>query len=165
ELLAAHRAEPFRDEVFGRFAKADGCPPEIRAEAERVLVALSPAERAILGGAAIADVVGKKPLSHRYEERAWIRRALTAGRLSTADLLRHARPSVGGLRLVGDLIADPPPAFDAGEARATLSDMVRHTLGTDQDAWILAIRMLDEFDGPVAALLATAAAVLGSEAR
>ncbi|GIG66368.1 hypothetical protein [Phytomonospora endophytica] len=165
EILAAHREEPFRDDVFGRFAHVDDCPADIRAESERVLVGLSPAERAILGGAESGAVVGKNPLSHRYEERAWIRRALTAGRLSTTDLLLHARPAVGALRLIGELIEDPPPAFDAARARATLSDMVRHTLGTDQDAWILAVRLLDEFDGPVAALLATAATVMGTEGR
>lgn len=165
EILAAHRDEPFADEVFGRLAHVDDCPPEVRAEAERVLVALSPAERSILNGADVAEVIGRKPLADRHEERAWIRRALSAGRLSTSDLLAYARPAVAALALIGDLIESPPPAFDPERARATLSDMVRHTLGTDQGAWILAMRLIGEFDGPVAELLATAATVMGTETR
>ncbi|MEV0645230.1 hypothetical protein AB0I28_08190 [Phytomonospora sp. NPDC050363] len=165
EIIAAHRAEPLPDEVFGRLGHAHGRPPEFAAEAERVLVAHTRTERALMDGADIAAVLADNPLGERRDQVAWVSRAFTASRVTVGDLLGHATPAYEALTVVARLIAGLPPGAAAEQARATLSDMVRDTIGTDPEAWVFALRLLGDFGGTVAELLTTAAAVVGEDDR
>ncbi|UGQ12811.1 hypothetical protein LO772_04090 [Yinghuangia sp. ASG 101] len=133
-LLRGHAADPLGHALHVALARQPDCPTRLLLD---------------LLAAGLPDA----------RESAWLDAALAAGRLTPHDLLTHARPAAGSLAL---LLADthherrsrwptpaPPP---------DVRGLFHARLGTDTDAWAVAVRLLPEFHGSITELLTTATA-------
>ncbi|MFF4695951.1 hypothetical protein [Streptomyces chattanoogensis] len=132
----------------------------IRAHAEdplptallRVLVDKRDCPRALFL-ACLADV-------HLTSREWWVGTALRWGSLTPEDLVQHARPAAA-------VVAYPSHRYvrlDESawiQARAEARKLAREHLGTNVEAWAVALRLLPEFHGTVPELMATSGAVAG----
>ncbi|MEV0373978.1 hypothetical protein AB0I10_29940 [Streptomyces sp. NPDC050636] len=90
----------------------------------------------------------------------WIRRALRRGPLTPEDLLQCAHPAAS----VAAYPSNPYVRLDKGawsQAHAEVRKLAREHLGSNVEAWAVALRLLPEFHGTVPELIATAGAVAG----
>jgi len=109
----------------------------------------NPPEFAALdSGAPLAEVIAAYPPRDLDVARAWMSIALTTGRITLADLLRHGRPPA----LVLAVAQLSHPVDRLPPLRELAGDLT-------SEAVLLALEMLGGFDGTVPELLATARAV------
>ncbi|MFG2208869.1 hypothetical protein [Streptomyces sp. NPDC048638] len=90
----------------------------------------------------------------------WVRWSLGWGPLTPEDLVQCAQPAA----TVAAYPSNPYLRIDKGawtQARAEARQMAREHLGSNVEAWVVALRLLPEFHGTVPELLATAGAVAG----
>ncbi|MGW9209296.1 hypothetical protein ACWGR4_20200 [Embleya sp. NPDC055664] len=142
ELIRAHRTTSLPAALHARLAELPDCPNEL-------LIAL------------LAEGL---PQSSR-DDRPWLHAALAAGRLTGADVLDHARPAAVALSiLAGTDGRTSPDRWASGAPRARAYLLADRYLGTDVEAWIVALRLFPDFTGTIPELLATAGAVTGDRA-
>ncbi|MGW1989193.1 hypothetical protein [Embleya sp. NPDC001921] len=142
ELIRSHRAAALPLVLHDRLAEAPDCPHEL-------LVAM----------------LARGLAARSREERPWLHEALAAGRVSGADLLRHAHPAPVVLSVLAGTDARTLPEWWAsGAPRAEANALVEEFLGADVEAWIVAMRLFPEFTGTIPELLATARAVAADPA-
>ncbi len=133
ELLATHVTEPLPAPLLAALAEAADCPYEL------LLAALAARE-----------------FPPRAEGMDWLPATLDEGRLTTADLLRHARPAaaVFGFLTATDVNRLPHRPRWRPPYREALALVRRHL--TDAPAWAAAIDLLPEFPGTLAELIRAA---------
>ncbi|MDH6115027.1 hypothetical protein P3T36_007316 [Kitasatospora sp. MAP12-15] len=139
QLIRAHRSEPLSESLLTALAAVPDCPRELLLEALRA-----------------------QPLPPRAQGAEWLPRALNGGRLTTADVLRHAHPAPAVLAFLTATDFNRLPAVPRWRApRREAAELVRDWLGTDPEAWATALQLLPDFTGSLPELLTTTAAVLG----
>ncbi|MGW1373577.1 hypothetical protein ACWD6P_04765 [Streptomyces sp. NPDC002446] len=132
ELVRANADTPLPDGLLAALTERSDCPRELYLE--------------LLRRTALLD-----------ELRPWgLRSPLREGTITTADLLRHLPVAEDLLYFATDA---PPEAWARGLVEAR--KLTRQHLGTDVEAWAVALRLLPGFQGTLPELLATAAAVVG----
>ncbi|OPC78776.1 hypothetical protein B4N89_32005 [Embleya scabrispora] len=142
ELIRAHRTTPLPAALHARLAELPDCPNEL-------LIAL------------LAEGL---PRSNR-DDRPWLHTALVAGRLTGADVMEHARPAAVALSILAGTDGRTSPArWASGAPRARAYLLADRYLGTNVEAWIVALRLFPDFTGTIPELLATADAVTGNRA-
>jgi hypothetical protein len=139
ELVRAHRAAPLPYDLHTALVRQPGCPREL-----------------------LVDLPGRGLPDPGYDGAPpWLDDLLVRGVLTPGDVLAHARPASVVLRLLAGeewrthrsrWAADPPFA----EVRAPFAA----ALGTDIEAWTVALRLLPGFAGSVPELLTTATAAV-----
>ncbi|WP_436789101.1 hypothetical protein [Yinghuangia sp. YIM S10712] len=140
-LLRSHRTDPFPRALHVSLAEQPDCPRPLLLD----LLAV---------GVSTATV-----------QSPWLDDALAQGRLTPVDVLAHAQPAVATLDLlVGDGFRDRRIRWKTATAHPSTRDLFRARLGTNPDAWAVAVRLLPEFVGSISALLTTAAAATRTEA-
>lgn len=161
EIRKAHRRRPFTDRSFALLAEQDGCPPELRREAEATLSAGGLTRP----GRWPTPVAWADPRPSRWRTTAeeLVASNIAAGRTPVADLLTGPRANLGaellGLR---DTIA--PDARAARELRDGFAELLGARVGAaDHDAFaVVALRLLPNFEGSLAELVDTAAGAVHS---
>ncbi|MGC0419908.1 hypothetical protein [Embleya sp. AB8] len=138
-LIDAHRRTALPARLHARLAEVPDCPHEL-------LIAL------LAEGLAEPD---------GDDERWWLHEALVRGRLSGADVLRHARPAPVVLSVLAGLDGRTlPERWASGAPRAEAHTLVEEFLGDDAAAWIVALGLFPDFTGTIPELLATARAMV-----
>ncbi|MCP2169462.1 hypothetical protein [Goodfellowiella coeruleoviolacea] len=132
-LLTAHRRTPFTGADLIELAGLDGCPDQIRAQAEDERL------RAALEGAL--------HYSFPFTIRERLRALAAEG---AAELVRLGHPARYVLQA----------ALDHPGARAELDELVRKHLTGNPEAWLLLTRMGPDFAGTVPELLETASVAM-----
>ncbi|MFD5878886.1 hypothetical protein [Streptomyces yangpuensis] len=136
QLLEAHAADPLPVQLLRALAQQPDCPRPL------LLAAL-----------------GAGPV-RRLDDAPWLVAAIEAGRLTPDDIFRHCGPAAEAVSLLAGVHSHWPTAEAASwgpllrEARA----LTRSHLGTSQEAWTRAARLLPAFPGTLPALLTAAAA-------
>ncbi|GCD96736.1 hypothetical protein [Embleya hyalina] len=103
--------------------------------------------------------------------RAWVWAALDRGALTVEDVVRTCRPArVAFDLLAGSAIIEAPadrrPALDPWRLPDELRPRrLRARLGTDPEAWTVAVRLLPDFSGTLLELLDTAVAMAAPVSR
>ncbi|MFJ7780769.1 hypothetical protein [Streptomyces yangpuensis] len=136
QFLEAHAADPLPVHLLRALAQQPGCP------------------RALLLAA-----LGAGPVC-RSDDAPWLVPAIRTGRFTPDDVFRHCGPAAEAVSLLVGVHSHWPTAEAASwgpllrEARA----LTRSHLGTSQETWTRAARLLPAFPGTLPALLAAAAA-------
>ena len=160
ELLAEHRREPFDDKVVGVMGTSRGAPEEFREQARRVLLPWNSDEEALLCAGTPAEQV----LAERVRTVSdWLQRALITGHVTPAVALRHGHPAATILLYLSMAESGRTRAEGArlaADIDAAVAALLAETIGDNPDAWVLTLRMLGGFAGPLPELLATVAAVV-----
>ncbi|MFI9046451.1 hypothetical protein [Streptomyces sp. NPDC053427] len=135
-LLAAHRAAPLTADLVAALVELPDCPREL------LLAGL---------GSASAD------WTSWFD---WVAPALARGTLTPDDLLTRSDPAELALDLLQRWARDR--SFEGEDVQRFRDDalaLTREHLGTDTDAWTVALHLLPTFAGTVPELLATAGAM------
>ncbi|WP_035791960.1 hypothetical protein [Kitasatospora mediocidica] len=139
ELTRAHQEEPLGAELLAGLAARPDCP------------------RVLLLAALRTELTWPRSIG-----LTWLPAALDAGRLTTADVLREAYPAPAVLEYLA--------AADLGRHRQVTrwrppvreaTRLLDEHLGTDPEAFAVALQLLPDFTGSLPELLATTAAVVG----
>ena len=147
-IMEEHRRQPFLQDVLVALCDRPGCPAAFRAafasQLEAALAAGSPAAAALAHAGELFEPV--------------LLRALGTGRLTWGDVIEHGRPCSQVLRCLGSEEASKLTSPTQSDGVAALADLVGRTLDGRPEAWVLAARMLPDFDGTIPELLHTAVA-------
>ncbi|MGW1992016.1 hypothetical protein [Embleya sp. NPDC001921] len=136
ELLAAAAEVPFDRDVLRALVEQPDCPHEL-----------------LLAGLWTTPGDWGRPAP-------WLHDRLTAGTLTTHDLLTRCPPAaLAVLLLAGSVLDKSLEPREWRRADETTSRHVRERLGNSLDAWTIAIRLLPDYPGTLLELLDTAAAV------
>ncbi|MDH6126369.1 hypothetical protein [Kitasatospora sp. GP82] len=136
QLTQAHTAEPFSASLLAALGAVRDCP------------------RILLLAALRAQV-----LQPRAEGMDWLSQALDDGRLTTADVLQHARPAPTVLAFLTATDINYRPAVPRWRPpHREAAELLREHLGADPEAWAAALHLLPGFTGSLPELLATTAA-------
>lgn len=140
-LLRTHAADPLRYALHVALAGQPDCPRQL-----------------------LLDLVAAGLPTYEAKS-AWLDEALAAGRLTPTDLLTHARPTARSLALLlADTHRDLRARWPTSLPLPAVRDLFHARLGTDTDAWAVAVRLLPEFRGSIPELLTTATAATHREA-
>ncbi|MGW1992091.1 hypothetical protein [Embleya sp. NPDC001921] len=135
ELSAAHRTEPFHRDILYTLVGQPDCP------------------RALL----LVGLASLRLLSPDGDVQDWLARALDRGVITPEDVVRVGNPARDALDVLGrrrrrdSTTWRPPVRF--------LARLLRGHLGSDPQAWTVALHLFADFTGTVPELLATAGAV------
>ncbi|MGA4949780.1 hypothetical protein [Streptomyces lydicamycinicus] len=135
ELIAAYRSGRLTPSAAQDLAERADCPREL-------LLALLP------------DI----PELDRYST-VWPQLALRHGTLTPEDLLTHAAPARRALSHLRHALNSREKKADRQELRTQATALTAEQLGTDPEAWAVALQLLPTFAGTLPELCATAAAI------
>ncbi|MEV4253267.1 hypothetical protein AB0J52_08850 [Spirillospora sp. NPDC049652] len=139
-LIAEHRREPLGTIPLLGLAELPECPQELRDEAARRRWRWIEATNDVIVGETPEELLRDNPPG------PWLHRAVHEGAVTWDQVVALARPAVETLTAMTGLAA-----------QAALTPLIREHLDPSRDAWVLALRMLPDFPGPVTELLRTAA--------
>jgi hypothetical protein len=155
EIVKAHRRTPLADRPLALLAEQDGCPSEIRREAETAQSMTGDHRR----GRWPAPVTWNdtRPRRHRPPTEHAIVRSVAAGQTPIGDVLTDVRAALGA-ELLGMRDTVAPSASAAGELSEGLRQLLSDAGGDEQrrDRGVVALRLLQDFEGSLAELIATA---------
>ncbi|MDI2131569.1 hypothetical protein [Yinghuangia seranimata] len=135
ELLRSHQEDPLPDALRNALTALPDCPKEL------LITRL------------------RKGLPEEGKADPWLDAALEAGALSPHDLLRHVSPAASALTLLrAPEHHDRRARWHASTTSEPTGDLFRATLGTDLDAWVVAVRLVEQFPGSIVELLETSRA-------
>ncbi|MYV97130.1 hypothetical protein [Streptomyces sp. SID3343] len=155
-IVKAHRRTPFTDRPLSLLAEQDGCPAVLRREAE--------AAQSMTGhsrhGRWPAPVTWKdtRPRRHRPAAERETARSVAANRTPIGDVLT-GMPAALGAELLGRRDTLAPTAVTAAELPARLRQLMSSgdsDADEDRDRGVVALRLLQDFEGSLAELIATA---------
>ncbi|WP_435602674.1 hypothetical protein [Streptomyces sp. bgisy130] len=135
ELIAAYRSGKLTPSAARDLAERADCPREL-------LLALLP----------------DTPEPDRYST-AWPQLALRHGTLTPQDILTHAAPARRALSHLSHALNSPEQRADRQELRTQAAALTAEQLGTDPEAWAVALQLLPTFAGTLTELCTTAAAI------
>ncbi|WP_331766717.1 hypothetical protein [Embleya sp. NBC_00896] len=139
-LIRSHNASALARGLLRTLTEQPDCPREL-------LISM-------LSGDLSAKACGDGP---------WLHEALVRGSLSGADVLHNARPAALALSILAATNdRTSPDQWASGPPRTEAKALVDDRLGTNSEAWIVALRLFPEFTGTIPELLATASAMTDS---
>lgn len=160
ELLIAHAQRPLPDPLVAELASLAGCP-------QRLVDDSLPAQVRLMCEALVRDSADHRPsaleLLRDYpvdpafdRDDWWLYNALSWQLVTPVEVLRIARPAGYAITCLAE--AQPGLGWDLAyrEAKA----LVDRYLGSDVEAWAVALRLLPDFVGTIPELLETAAAIV-----